>query len=64
MIFQLIHVLYNVKLMDLKYFKLFNYAQTLPIINSLQNILEVIKTIWEKHSPPDEITAKFFQNND
>lgn len=50
--------------MDLKHFKPLNYAQTLPITNILQNILKVRKTMWEKHSPPDEITAKIFENND
>lgn len=64
MIFQWIHVLHNLKLKDLKYFKPLNYAQTLPIINLLQNILKVRKTIWEKHSPSDETRAKFFENND
>lgn len=64
MIFQLILILYNVKLMNLKHLKPLNYAQILPIRNSLQNILKVRKTIWEKHSPLDEITAKFFENND
>lgn len=33
MTFQLMHVLYNVKLTDLKHSKPLNYAQALPIIN-------------------------------
>lgn len=64
MIFSVKKVLYELKPKDLKYFKSLNYAQTLPIINSLQNILKVRKTIWEKYSPFDEIRAKFLENND